>query len=326
MASASLPLQSRSGDAPEAPLRLLCRRGDVVVLDKPANMLIHPPPAGSAALPAAATHGARYALHECASALGVAARDVHFVSRLDRATSGVLVAALSSRATRALQAAWADGEAVRKEYLVLVARHPVQDAWTDERELTHRVFGGAAKAAPRQRDVVPDADDDEHAEQHVLQHARTDFTVLARFPPLHDAAATAELRPSSNGRLTPSAALSFPTALLLAAPHTGRWHQIRRHLSHAGHHVLGDTRHGKLRYNGPARAAIGLHRLFLHAVSLRVNAATLAAACGEELEAEQVEPMHVVSPLPHELLAAVEHLPGWGEAKVALRARGLLAH
>jgi 23S rRNA-/tRNA-specific pseudouridylate synthase len=65
-------------------------------------------------------------VHEAAAALarhGVACAPggVHFVSRLDRGTSGVMAAALSPAAARALQLVWADTAVVSKEYLVLVA-------------------------------------------------------------------------------------------------------------------------------------------------------------------------------------------------------------
>lgn len=64
---------------------------------------------------------------------------------------------------------------------------------------------------------------------------------------------------------------AFPSArvsLLLATLETGRRHQIRRHLNHAGHHVAGDTTHGKGPLNRRLRADFGLPRMFLHAVRL----------------------------------------------------------
>jgi len=61
---------------------------------------------------------------------------------------------------------------------------------------------------------------------------------------------------------------SFPEArasLLCARIHTGRYHQIRRHLALSAHHVLGDTRYGKARANRFFARRYGLARLFLHA-------------------------------------------------------------
>ncbi len=56
-------------------------------------------------------------------------------------------------------------------------------------------------------------------------------------------------------------------SLLQCAPRTGRTHQIRVHLQHAGHPILGDERYGDTDANEQARA-LGLERLFLHAQSI----------------------------------------------------------
>ncbi len=62
----------------------------------------------------------------------------------------------------------------------------------------------------------------------------------------------------------------FPTsryALLRARPETGRFRQIRRHLKHLSHHLIGDTSHGDGRHNRAFRMR-GIHRMLLHAQSL----------------------------------------------------------
>lgn len=56
-------------------------------------------------------------------------------------------------------------------------------------------------------------------------------------------------------------------ALLRAHPHTGRFRQIRRHLKHASHHLIGDTSHGDGRHNRAFRM-LGIHRMLLHAQRL----------------------------------------------------------
>ncbi|TXH68190.1 MAG: pseudouridylate synthase [Lysobacteraceae bacterium] len=63
----------------------------------------------------------------------------------------------------------------------------------------------------------------------------------------------------------------FPTsryALLRASPETGRFRQIRRHLKHVSHHLIGDTSHGDGRHNRAFRM-MGIHRMLLHAERLR---------------------------------------------------------
>lgn len=56
-------------------------------------------------------------------------------------------------------------------------------------------------------------------------------------------------------------------SLLQCAPVTGRTHQIRVHLQHAGHPIVGDERYGNEDVNRQARR-LGLQRLFLHAQSI----------------------------------------------------------
>jgi tRNA pseudouridine65 synthase len=53
-------------------------------------------------------------------------------------------------------------------------------------------------------------------------------------------------------------------ALLECEPETGRFRQIRRHLKHLSHHLIGDTSHGDGRRNRDFRA-LGVHRMLLHA-------------------------------------------------------------
>lgn len=78
--------------------------------------------------------------------------------------------------------------------------------------------------------------------------AQTTFEVLA----------TCELALPSAG---------FPTsryAWLRASPKTGRFRQIRRHLKHLSHHLIGDSSHGDGRHNRSFRS-LGIHRMLLHA-------------------------------------------------------------
>ena len=59
-------------------------------------------------------------------------------------------------------------------------------------------------------------------------------------------------------------------ALLRAQPQTGRFRQIRRHLKHLSHHLIGDTSHGDGRHNRAFRM-MGIHRMLLHAERLRFS-------------------------------------------------------
>jgi tRNA pseudouridine65 synthase len=57
--------------------------------------------------------------------------------------------------------------------------------------------------------------------------------------------------------------------LVACAPHTGRRHQIRRHLKHASHPIVGDGTHGDLHHNRLWRSAFGIQRLMLVAARLQ---------------------------------------------------------
>lgn len=51
-------------------------------------------------------------------------------------------------------------------------------------------------------------------------------------------------------------------------PHTGKFHQIRRHFSHIRHPVIGDKRHGDCKHNKYFSDVLGVHRMLLHASKL----------------------------------------------------------
>jgi tRNA pseudouridine65 synthase len=94
-------------------------------------------------------------------------------------------------------------------------------------------------------------------------------------------------------------------SLVLARPLTGRTHQIRRHLKHLSHPLIGDVRYGKGEHNRRMRDSVGLHRLALHALSLRFS------------HPVSHEPLKTYAPLPEDLLHPLELL-GFGEALASL--------
>ncbi|MBB6241029.1 pseudouridine synthase [Rhodanobacter sp. MP1X3] len=58
-------------------------------------------------------------------------------------------------------------------------------------------------------------------------------------------------------------------ALVLAEPETGRFRQIRKHLAHIHHPVIGDCQHGRGDHNRLYKQYFGCHRMLLHAQQLR---------------------------------------------------------
>jgi 23S rRNA pseudouridine955/2504/2580 synthase len=85
-------------------------------------------------------------------------------------------------------------------------------------------------------------------------------------------------------------------ALLEVHPRTGRTHQIRAHLAHIGHPILGDPTYGDRRRNEEARRRHGLFRPFLHALRVELD----HPVTGEALSVE--------APLPDELFRVLEAL------------------
>lgn len=159
-------------------------------------------------------------------------RTVWPVHRLDRGTSGVLVFALSAEVASALGAMF-EGGRMHKRYLALVRGWPQEDAGLIDHPLA--------------RDPeLPSAG------QPMLA-AQTRWQVLQRL----------EWPLSTDPRFA-----TTRVALLAAEPLQGRRHQIRRHLKHIAHPILGDATHGKGPLNRAVAAHLGLQRLWLHASRL----------------------------------------------------------
>lgn len=89
-------------------------------------------------------------------------------------------------------------------------------------------------------------------------------------------------------------------SLVEARPETGRLHQVRRHLKHIGHPLLGDANYGKGALNRHYRETFGLKRLALHAASIAFTH-PLAGA-----------PFYIEAPLPPDLAQPLSAL-GLGE-------------
>lgn len=82
-------------------------------------------------------------------------------------------------------------------------------------------------------------------------------------------------------------------SLVAASPQTGRLHQIRRHLKHLSHPIVGDVRYGDGRVNRDFRARFELHRLALHANRIRL----VHPATGEVLDVDAPLPSDLAEPL-----------------------------
>ena len=80
---------------------------------------------------------------------------------------------------------------------------------------------------------------------------------------------TGDWRPSNSQRVD-----RYPTsryALLELKPQTGRRHQLRRHLKHLAHPIVGDATYGKGRHNRLFQDLFNCHRLLLACLEMRLN-------------------------------------------------------
>lgn len=169
-------------------------------------------------------------------------RPVWPVHRLDRGTSGVLVFALSPEVASLLGALFEGGQ-MHKRYLALVRGWPGAEAGVIDHPLA--------------RDPeLPSAG------QPLLQ-AQTRWRVLERL----------EWPVGTDPRFA-----TTRVALMEAEPLQGRRHQIRRHLKHIAHPILGDATHGKGPLNRAVATHLGLQRLWLHARQLQLTHPVTGAA------------------------------------------------
>jgi len=180
---------------------------ELLVINKPAGLVCHPGKSG----PMSSLIG-RVRLH-----LGSGARP-HLVNRLDRETSGVTIIAKTDESARELRRLWESRE-VKKEYLAIVHGHV-----RDNDGLIDAPLGKDESSRVAIKDCVR-ADG---------SPSQTEFHVECRFS-----------RPNAgSGELsTPNSQLSA-SSLLRIFPRTGRKHQIRIHLAHIGHPIVGDKIYG----------------------------------------------------------------------------------
>ncbi|MDC0610437.1 tRNA pseudouridine(65) synthase TruC [Vibrio sp.] len=155
--------------------------------------------------------------------------------RLDRPTSGVLIFALSSEYASKMMPMFAE-HAIEKVY------HAVVRGWIEQADILDYPL-------KEELDKIADkfAKQDKEA-----QSAITEYRPLAKVEV-----------PLSTGR--------FPTSrysLIEMKPKTGRKHQLRRHMHHLSHPIIGDTTHGDGKHNRLFRENYDCHRLLLHASEL----------------------------------------------------------
>lgn len=176
----------------------------------------------------------RFAMQTVRDQLG---RHVFPVHRLDRGTSGVLLMALDPGTAHQLSLVFA-GHSATKTYLGFVRGWPPLQG-----EVDHPLS--------RLDEDLPRTD---RGVSRAAQPARTSWQRLGCLEVASD------LGPHPTCRY----------ALLHLWPHSGRQHQLRRHLKHLSHPLIGDATYGKGPHNRWWAARLGLARLWLHAARLQL--------------------------------------------------------
>ncbi len=192
------PLETIAAQPEEIALQLLFEDDDLLVVDKPAGLVVHPG-AGNQ------THTLVNALlHHCTNLSGIGGKQrPGIVHRLDKQTSGAMVVAKNDETHRELSRQFADRE-ITKIYLTLVTGTLRRNRGTVDASIGRHPIHRKKMAINPERG----------------RSARTDYRVL-----------------QAGGGVS----------LVECTLHSGRTHQIRVHLHHLGHPVLGDNLYGRNR-------------------------------------------------------------------------------
>ncbi len=177
-------------------------------------------------------HETRFALQLLRDQLGQYIYPIH---RLDKPTSGAMLFALSSEAARAM-AERIHSDAVQKTYWAVVRGYAPEAGSID-----HALSYQADDHADKDRRGTPGA---QSALTHFRRLASVEIPVFVdRYP-------------------------QSRYSWVELTPVTGRRHQLRRHMKHIGHPIIGDARHGKGVHNRYFQQAYQAHRLLLMSKTL----------------------------------------------------------
>ena len=225
----------------DIPLDVVYEDDDIIVVNKPTGLVVHPAPGHPDGTLVNAL------LHHCGDSLSGIGGEKRpgIVHRIDRDTSGLIIAAKNDAAHLALSAQLKD-HSLSRTYECLVTGNMKQDSGTVDAPI------GRSSADRKKMAVVPTG-----------RRAVTHWEVVARYPGVTHLRCRLE---------------------------TGRTHQIRVHMAHIGHPILGDTVYGA------KKPVPGLTGQCLHATGLRF------------VHPRTGEPVELHCPLPPEFTAMLQKL------------------
>jgi 23S rRNA pseudouridine1911/1915/1917 synthase len=255
------PAEPAAPVAEDIPLTVVYEDDDLIVIDKPRGLVVHP-----AAGNWTGTLVNALIAHCGASLSGIGGvRRPGIVHRLDKDTTGLMVVAKNDRAHQALAAQFADhGRTgpLQRGYLAFVWGVPDRPRGVIDKPIDRH---------PQARDRM--------AVRAGGREAITLWEVLERYPAQASPGSKAANQPGGGSRDKSTAA-----SLLDCRLKTGRTHQIRVHLAAAGHPLLGDDTYGpgfktKAALLSPAaqNSLEALSRQALHAYLLVIEHPTTAA-------------------------------------------------
>ncbi|BCH55216.1 RluA family pseudouridine synthase [Agrobacterium vitis] len=252
----------------DIPLTVLYEDKDLIVLSKPAGLVVHP---GAGNWTGTLVNALIHHCGDSLSGIGGVKRP-GIVHRLDKETSGVMVVAKNDIAHRHLADQFADhgrSGPLERAYQALV--------WGRPRGLRGTIDAALGRAGDRTKRTVKREDTDDARE------AITHYEVMERYGEKPDATCLA--------------------SLVECRLETGRTHQIRVHMAHIGHPLIGDPEYGaafKTKANLLPEAAKAIvnnfHRQALHAYLLAFEHPTTG------------EVMHFEAPIPDDMETIIQAL------------------
>ena len=191
-------------EAEDIPLDIVYEDDDVIVVNKPKDMVVHP---ANGHYSGTLVNALMYHCKDSLSGINGELRP-GIVHRIDKDTTGLIIACKNDKAHNSIAEQLAV-HSIDREYIALCYGNIKEDSGT---------VNAALARNKTDRKLISVCREDEG------KHAVTHYTVLERYPKVQG--------------------MSMPLTLVKCRLETGRTHQIRVHMSHIGHSLAGDEAYG----------------------------------------------------------------------------------